>query len=319
MRVLLVGSAEQGGISEHSAYLMEALQQADPTMEIGLHTDLHPDSAPRYGFDICHVNYHSALHSQWKPEHFARLKAHTKTVVTWHDSGVPNSDHCLSIYAVADAFVVHEPCEDLPTAHYWRQGIPDWQAPTEHPTWAPSWARRPPHRKPRVGTVGFPFGWKNYDLLCQGAAAAGWEPFIIAPTATNAQMQPWLDAGATVIANFLPAIAVVRELSDCDATAFLYNCHNTGTSGAIRQGIAARKPVIATRFPAGRQFRDLQEDPLGKRVITWIEPTLHAVTETLSRVDVRPIHAGMVHLAERDSWKSVGERYAKLYRSLVQR
>lgn len=293
MRVLLVGSAEQGGISEHSAYLMEALQQADPTLEIVLHTGLHPDSAPRYGFDICHVNYHSALHSQWTPEHFERLRVHTKTVCTWHDSGVPNSDHCKSIHAVADAFVVHEPAEDLPGAYYWRQGIPKRQTP-----WA--YLNR---QHPIVGTVGFDFPWKNYNLLIDAARIAGWTTEIIAPKDGR----------------FMPREEVVGRLSGCDATAFLYNCHNTGTSGAIRQGIAARKPVLASKFPAGRQMRDLQEDELGARVITWIDPNLANVVDALSRVRIAPLDAGMVALAERDSWLSVGKRYAALYRELVPR
>ena len=36
---------------------------------------------------------------------------------------------------------------------------------------------------------------------------------------------------------------MVAALSVCTATAFLYECHNSGTSGAIRLGIAALKPV----------------------------------------------------------------------------
>jgi hypothetical protein len=110
---------------------------------------------------------------------------------------------------------------------------------------------------------------------------------------------------------------VVRQLAVCDATAFVYNNCNTGTSGAIRQGIAARKPVIASTFPAGRQFRDLQSDPLASRVITWIEPGLDQLVKALSEVKIAPLDAGMVALAAQDSWTNVGKNYARLYRSLL--
>ena len=294
MRVLLVGSEGACGIAEHSAYLAQAVQAADDTIQIQHWTDLHPNSVLAFNqgsLDLVHVNYHSALHSQWLPSHFDALRrAKIPTVVTWHDSGVPNSDHCKSIHAVADAFVVHEPCEDLPGARYWRQGVPERED-----------AVQGSERRPIVGTVGFDFPWKNYNLLVDAARIAGWTTRIIAPKEGH----------------FMDRRMVVSMLSGCDATAFLYNTHNTGTSGAIRQGIAARKPVIASCFPFGRQFRDLHADPLAARVITWVEPSLENVVAALSQVRIAPIDAGMVALAEQDSWARLGQKYAALYKELA--
>ena len=304
------------GISEFAAYLTEAVTQADPSIVHTPITDLHPNGVFQRGGempDLVVLNYHSALLSQWQPEHLRALKAKgIPTVCVWHDSGVPNSDHCKSIHAVADAFVVHEPCEDLPGARYWRQGVPDW--PTYHTTDSGM-------RPPTVGSVGFPFAWKNFDLLCEAANIAGWCVMLLAPTATDEdiarwrRLLPWTQL--TVERSFLPRKEVVYNLSQCDATAFLYNTHNTGTSGAIRQGIAARKPVIASRFPFGRQFRDLHADPLAARAITWVEPSLEKVVAALSQVRIAPIDAGMVALAEQDSWKGLGVKYAALYKELA--
>lgn len=293
--VFLVTSEGPCGIAEHSAYLREALAPFDDIQLRGNPASLDPawlftttmSPMPQ----IVHLNYHAALHSRWQPQHVEDLQTHgIKVVITYHDTGVPNSQQCRDLYAVADAFVVHEPCKDLPKAHYWRQGIPGRQLPYAYLE----------TRRPIVGTVGFDFPWKNFSLLAEAAALAGWSHEIIGGTD-----------------QFLPREDVVARLSGCDATAFLYNCHNTGTSGAIRQGIAARKPVIASRFPFGRQFRDLQEDDLGNRVITWVEPTLEQVVEALSRVKIAPLDAGMVRLAERDSWARLGQKYAQLYRGLV--
>jgi hypothetical protein len=282
------------GIAEYAAYLTTNVGAADREIEHVIISDLHPRAVlDRPGRpDLVILNFHAALHSQWQPPHLQALRDRSiPTLVIFHDTGVPNSDQCLSLYAVADAFVVHEPCEDLPEAHYWRQGVPEAQPAYR---WQTDGLRRP-----RLGTCGFNFPWKNFDLLQQAADTAGWVLHII---------------GGTV---FMPREAVVSRLSGCDATAFLYNNCNTGTSGAIRQGIAARKPVIASRFPFGRQFVDLQHDPLAKRVITWIEPSVDALVEALSQVRIAPIDAGLVALATQDSWASLGAKYAQLYRSLI--
>jgi hypothetical protein len=322
MNILLVTSEGQCGIAEHSAMLKNAVESVDLAPQITLTQGvIHPTTllnmvqySEHPAVDIVHLNFHAALHSQYTPDVVRSIQALGKpVVVTYHDSGVPNSSQCLNLYEVADAFVVHEPCADLPEAHYWRQGVPAGQMP--YPT--------PWEARPVLGTVGFPFPWKNYDLLCEATARAGWSLLLLAPRATEDDVQRWLrlNPNSAITQDFLPAADIVARLSGCDATAFVYNCHNTGTSGAIRQGIAARKPVIASRFDeyctAGRQFRDLVRDPLASRVITWINPDVQQLADTLTQVRIAPIDAGMVALATQDSWKSVGEKYAQLYRSLL--
>ena len=314
MRVLLVTSEGACGIAEHSAYLKESVQAADPSIRVTLHTNLHPQSLDGVSVhDLIHVNYHSALHSQWTPEWIQRYRdGGTKVIVTWHDSGVPNSDHCKSIHAVADAFIVHEPCEDLPGAIYWRQGVP-----------AP---RRPETvliqrtlGRPLLGSIGFALPWKQYHVLAEASAAAGWDLLLIAPTATSEQVAQWqgLNPSTTVMASFVPRDLALGLLTACDATAFMYANCNTGTSGAIRQGIAARKPVIASNEQACRQNRDLTQDDLALRAITWIQPDVEHLTEALSRVRIAPLDSAMVRLADRDSWQRLGHSYAALYRRLL--
>jgi hypothetical protein len=332
MRVLVVTSEGACGIAEHSAYLKASVEAADPSIQIN-RTDgvIHPTTllnmvqySEHPQVDLVHLNYHAALHSQYTPDVVRSIQALGKpTVITYHDTGVPNSSQCLNLYEVADAFVVHEPCEDLPEAHYWRQGIPaarsailyGGRSRTENYDYCfkAHWSQ------PVLGSVGFPFGWKGFDLLAQATARAGWALLLMTPRATPEDIARWTlwNPDSLIIPTFEPAETVVSHLSGCDATAFCYACANTGTSGAIRQGIAARKPVIASEFPAGRQMRDLQTDDLGSRAITWINPDLTSLVRALSEVKIAPIDAGMVALATQDSWKSVGEKYARLYASLV--
>jgi len=310
MKVLLVTTWETAcGIAEHAAMLKEAVEQADPSITIipdaraldpGIFVERHPD--------LVHLNFQGALHSRWTPQLITALRRRCPVVVTYHDTNTPNDDTCKAIVCAADATVIHEPCDDLPQekVHYWRMGVPGWQKPQ---------AIYPNDARPVIGTIGFPFGWKCQARLIEIAAAAGWTSLVIAPGATVEQVQAWLaiDPELTVCADFLPRHEAISLLSGCDATAFLYEGANTGQSGAICLGIAARKPVLAAS--ACRQFRALYNDSLGYDAIDWC-PSFEAVAETLRRLPIQRCDPRIVALAEQDSWERLGQKYAALYRSL---
>jgi glycosyltransferase involved in cell wall biosynthesis len=330
IRVLLVTSEGACGIAEHSAYLREAVRAADPSIDLYGNPELLDPAALRYAIsappDIIHLNYHAALHSRWTPEVVRGLKV--PVVITYHDTGVPNSAQCRALFVVADAFVVHEPAEDLLGAIYWRQGVPDWSASVVRY----AGLGRPPERwehppfigfkrhddQPVLGTVGFPFPWKNYDLLASATARAGWALVLLAPTATPEDCARWqaLNPHTLIRTDFVPRDAVVAYLAGCDATAFLYAGCNTGTSGAIRQGLAARKPVLANDC---RQFRDLWLDPLASRALTSVEAHPQALVDALMEVPIQRVSPAVCAAAEQDSWADLGRRYADLYRTCVHR
>ncbi len=74
------------------------------------------------------------------------------------------------------------------------------------------------------------------------------------------------------VKGFVERRSVVAWLTACDATAFLYLNANTGTSGAIRMGIAARRPMLATDPDVCRQFRDLKDVGLSTGSgISWLD------------------------------------------------
>lgn len=339
MKVLLVTSEGACGIAEHSALLKAAVEAADPTIEIVANAEaLDPMEVSLHGYDLVHLNYQAALHSRWRPDQieYSRREFKIPFVLTYHDTGVPNSDQCKALHAVADAFVVHEPAEDLPGAIYWRQGVPAMQPRVVYGADASfrggalalpvqpnrDFCFKQYSAQPVLGTVGFPFPWKNYDLLATVTAAAGWALVLLAPTATPAQVSSWQRANpyTLVRTDFVPREAVVAHLAGCDASAFLYTCANTGTSGAIRQGLAARKPVLAAPPGVCRQFRDLAlayGDPSTRSSpITWVVPEPDRLVLALRQLAIGRVDPNVAFVAEQDSWARLGARYAGLYRKL---
>lgn len=300
------------GIAEHSAALIAAVETADATIHHAVVADLHPravlDLPPQA--DLLVLNYQAALLSQWHPAHIHQVQQRgTPVLCIFHDTGVPNSDHCKAIIAAADAAVVHEPFDDLPKdkVRYWRMGVPEVREigirTHDH------------HDRPILGTIGHDLGHKCWGALFTAAASVGWGGLILTPEMSPAheaalhQINPWL-----VIRRGRDRLNALADLSACDATAFTNVCHSTGQSAALLQGIAARQPVIA--LSTCRQYRALLADPLGATAIHWV-PSFPAVAEALTRLPLGRFDPGIVALATQESWTTLGAKYAHLYRELV--
>lgn len=305
------------GIAQYAEYLKEALEPEGFKIEVV--TDLHPraildrQKVPR----VTALNYQAALLSQWHPEHIRAVQARGgKVLSVYHDSGVPNSDQCQSICEASDHFILHEPYDDLPSnGTYLRQGIPAWEDPIYfdllrgQQVHAGLWWRE----QPVVGTVGLSLGYRNIDLLCEAAALAGWGVLVLASRATDEEVARWtsLNPAVAVVRQFVPKEQVVSYLSGCSATAQLLVTNNNGTSGGVRQCLAARRPLIALR---SRQTRDLAEEA----AIHWIDNgSPQGVAEALERLPSGGVDHGIVRIAARDSWANAGKVYGRICRELL--
>ena len=341
------------GIAEHSAMLKEAVEATDRSIHITPDPEALDPARFFANFDwvfnvpeILHLNYHVALHSRWTPELIASAQVRgLKVIVTYHDTigevspmdlrdrGDTRLNRLEELALVADALVVHEPCEGLGDEgedyYYWRMGVPGPESPVqfghrrlpEQRAWQPiygdaGYCFRHWVTQPVLGSIGLPFPWKNFDVLATVTRKLGWALVLLAPGATDAQAAEWraLNPDSYIRQDFVPRHEAVAFLSACDATAFPYTCANTAQSAAILQGIAARKPVIAT---AGcRQFRALFADPLGRTAITWIEG-LDDLAFTLSHfIRIERVSPAIAALAEQDSWTKLGRKYATLYQEV---
>jgi hypothetical protein len=323
MNVLLVTTWDTAcGIAEHSAMLKEYVEAADPDIQVAPDaTWLDPTAffqdvnaaGDTAGRGILHLNYHAALHSRWEPQQVTMAQAlGFKVVITFHDTvATGNADKVKALCGLADAFVVHEPVEDLPGAVYWRQGVLPLPV---HPIHLPL------RFDPWVGTCGFDFPWKNFDLLAEASCAAGWGVHYVGGNLSLERKDALekLNPRSLFGRGFRPREEVASDLSNCDATAFLYTCHNTGTSGAVRMGIAARKPMILMR--GCRQFRDLElweNEPGAVKTFRWSEFSVEDVTRQLRLLHIGWMDPRMVYLAEQDGWPRLGKKYAQLYREVL--
>lgn len=349
MRVLLVSSWDVPcGIAEHSQLLIQAVLQADRTIELIPAAEaldpawvLHELSHPKCAIDLIHLNHHDGLHSRWTAGHVEEIVTQSlvPVLVTYHDTTQDPSptSKLAQLALVASSVVVHEPLSVHSgiKAIYWRQGVP---APSVRPAiydplplafqwrdgegviYAEPWKAYP--QQPVLGSVGFNFPWKNFDALAKITGEEGWALVLLSHNATDADETRWrsLNSSILVVRKFLPQDVVINYLAGCDATAFMYECANTGTSGAIRQGIAARKPVIALQ--SCRQFRDLflldVDRPVWDRSIIWTRDWA-GLRHHLGEIQPHHYYAPTHRLAHQDSWKKVGENYAQLYHMLAAR
>lgn len=288
--------------------------------------------------EIIHLNHHAALHSGWRAEHVRALqKLGYGVVVTQHDTFEQADimwERGMVDFRGADYLIVHEKVEGLADRGLpgkvvtLRQPVPDEPVGFTLSEGAFHMARRANGLHTRVlGLFGFDFPWKGFDMAVRAAAAAGWEVFVASPGMSDArrmELAALHEPGKVVcLTGYAERMeAVVRSLRLCDATAFLYSTGNSGTSSAIRAGIATRRPVIALK--GCRQFRDLELDyGLGHDAILWADGEAK-VTQYLQRLRA---DAGLVEecarrmemLARMDSWKTAGNHYGLIYRELQDR
>lgn len=352
MTVALVSSEGQCGIAEHSRALIQHVGAADREIGISINADwLDPQQFPGPTlFDVVHLNYHRGLHSRWTPEVIARY-APTPFVITFHDTYEHQPDdlpwRLLELPNVR-GMVVHEPCDlsgdagpvitDLSVAgeregiyhpdrkkvHYWRQPVPERPGivtPYPHVFDGP-W-------RPTLGTLGFDFPWKNYDLLAGVTGQLGWNLRVIGQVTPERQAELRALNPRTHFDGYVDTGYAVAALESCDATAFLYTCANSGTSGAIRLGIAAGRPLVAAWNC--RQTRDLQmldnlnapeAAPHARHTgIWWAAPTEAGLrTFLLGGVPrlsgPQGYHLPLLVFAEQENWQKAGHRYAQLYQEI---
>jgi len=332
VKVLLVTSDREAcGIREYGLMLKEAVEGSS-NVQVEEFPFTAPDRlldrvcSPSSRPDIVHLNHHAALHSQWGPDHIWALRAlGMKVVVTQHDTfeswEIMQSRRFLDARD-ADLLIIHEKVEGLEGPRVWQMRQPIPEAPPAVKS-GEAWLRRLKgiQWKHYVGSVGFNLLHKGFPTLVDGARRAGWGCRLIVPGITVEEaedLQRIHPEGLELMTGWRPRGHVIAALATCDMLGFPYVTGGSGTSGALRLGIAARRPVFTSPKGVNRQTLDLPEDHWVMRVDPspqGIEEALRGWADPKREFDRWANEAGI--LAEMDGWEPMGWELARRYVGLV--
>ena len=174
---------------------------------------------------------------------------------------------------------------------------------------------------PCIGTAGFPFPWKRFDVVAEAAKKFNTRCRMIAPRSDQLDTDLFMEgiAGhigplANIYRSWLPAQQVVSMLAECWANIFWFTSYSPedqlGQSGSVRLGIAARRPVIISTH---RKLRTLfqYEDEL---YIAGREEDVYRHLETILAAPERAKRPKRI--LEEMGWSVVGKQYRELVNSL---
>lgn len=308
------------GIANYAQMLQEAIAPLGVTIE--------PDAAlldaslfNNTHADVLWLNYHAGLHSRWTPVALAEIRTtwpRLPIVITYHDTYRTNTDQVKRLAQIADRFIVHEPVEDIPEAILIRQGIPKPWEPLRYNGRPLAYAQQP-----ILGTAGFDFPWKNFTKLAELTAEIGWAFAVASHNLTRDRRDELRAINPHLITaqentqpgyEFYTTDYLVAFLAGCTATAWMYECANSGTSGAIRLGLAAMRPLYALR--GCRQFGDLLWEPALANI--WVD-TWTDLETFLMRDDHPPGGYGpAAALYATDSWEKQAVKYRDVFEQALQ-
>lgn len=259
-----------------------------------------PDQLCGNGCCIIQINYEPGLWHILDADVCSKLRKNgMRLVMTLHTSNSGNNRNALT--TVFDRVIVHE--QTTEGFEHVPMGIPEVNLDGIEVTKG-------------IGTAGFPFPWKGFHQVAQAAKQLDMNCVVVAAKSdhfdTTVMEQFVKDAqpDTEYVKDWLPQEDVVRKLASCEVNVFAYDGANNGISGAVRMGLAARRPLVVTRC---RQFRDLfaYEDEI----------------EFIDSQSPKDIAAGIERVLESGkcpkrvledmSWTKAAQRYEEIYTSLA--
>jgi glycosyltransferase involved in cell wall biosynthesis len=249
--------------------------------------------------DIIHFNYiayhmdHSVIDGVCRGK-----KSIQKTLITYHETPDGN---LFQDNALVDAIVLHEPqWENVSKVHLIPNGIRLVNTDDIK-------------RTPKLGSAGFAYKHKRFDLVVDAAKALGLECLLLTPKA-DCWDEPSKYDSVEVVTDYLPYDDVIRRLAECFITVFPYdeNYPNIGIGNAVRFGLASGNSVIVTNH---HHFRDLN---MYKDEIYFVETNVIDTVKLVQQDIAEGKQKIPTKLLSDMSWEASASKYVDLYNTLLQ-
>ncbi len=267
--------------------------------------------------DIIHFNYCAHAFAHMAPDGWQKFKDGPPRIFTFHES----SDwwtRKLAGAGITDWIVVHDKCRDgapMPVnVKHIPFGIPEVDLT----------GIEVEHKK--VGTFGCAFPWKGLYPLAYACGQAGLPlmALLSEPSADDCkigwqQLRGEMESVCPqleISTEWLPQEEVIKKLASCWAIAFPFDhCSPiTGISASVRFGLAARRPLILTRFFHFSDLYDYEDE------VYFVDKSIHRTFLDVLQ-DYNHGYLRIPHRVLEDmSWKRSAEMYCNLYnKALVEK
>jgi len=320
---ILTNVDEHCGIAEYARNLQGALE---PWYKVALFLPEEFVEAALYG-QVVLVNWHPArVHISVEWVRRMQTEGQAKVVLIHHNSRhepvqVAEGD----LLDTVDAVVAHEPF--LLTV--WNAGQQYRVKPVTyipHGFPAVDGLLECPSSDLVLGTGGFAFPWKRFDVVIEAARRLGGHANMVCPPYPSLNVQElesrWmavLGACLRMEKSFLSQEAVVRRLALSTINIFWFQSGEAadefGQTGAARFGVAARRPMIISRH---RKFRMLLEEYPEEFYVADTEDDVYRLVEQIWAA-LRKSESVKCprRVIEEQAWPMAAARYRCLIRSLT--
>jgi hypothetical protein len=262
--------------------------------------------------EIVHLNYERNLHVGVDPSWFLALRAQGKKTLVTFGNFWPGDHQDDAMISVFDAVVVQDdPKNNCPEKNWFYVPMGIMQVPVQTEI------------KPQIGTAGFPTYWKGGLIMAEVAEALALKFLYFAPISRHADALGMCREiekrcrNCEFIHEFLPMEQIIWRLSECAFTCWLYIAHpqQSGVSGSVRLGLAARRPAILSRagmyrdiFPYEDEIYFVNSDSVGTGEALPIAKHIYENLTTAKRPN---------RVIEEMNWTKASRMYRDIYSHLL--
>jgi hypothetical protein len=266
--------------------------------------------------DVIHFNYCAHAFSQMDPSAWKNFQTIKPVVMTVHES----TDWMVRRLAkteIADKFVMHDK---------FRDGMPAPENVVTIPYGVPEVDISDVKVERKVGTFGCAFPWKGLLPLAYacGQLEIPLDMYLSEPDSDKGQMD-WrrliteleeVGGQIGIWKDWQMQKEIIRKLASCAVIALPFDpCSPiTGISASVRLALAAKRPLVLTKFFHFADLFDFDEDT---NDIWWVEGNLEKQLQSVMRLFDHGCGLSISdHLYNDMKWSVAAQKYVELYKTV---